>query len=127
MEENRSLSIPTPEEPPIQYSQPVPLVEGSHVMQATCNKFRVLLQVVPVTLYGPCGQLNTHALFDPGSTCALIRGDVADQLDLDGPPTSLDLFGIKVTSHLKTKRVSFNICSVNEDSTRYLVENALVA
>ena len=82
-----------------------------------------LLQVVPVTLYGPCGQLNAHALLDPGSTCSLIRGDVADQLHLDGPPTSLDLFGI----HLKTKRVSFNIGPVDKDSTRYLVENALVA
>ena len=80
-----------------------PLVEGSHVMQATCNKSRVLLQVVPVTLYGPCGQLNSHALLDPGSTCSLIPGDVADQLNLDGPPTSLDLFGIEVTSNFKTK------------------------
>ena len=62
-----------------------------------------------------------------GSTCSLIRGDIADQLDLDGPPTSLDLFGIQVTSHLKTKRVSFNIGPVDEDSTHYLVENALVA
>ena len=127
IEENRPLSIPTPEEPPIQHSQPEPLVEGSHVMQATSNKSRVLLQVVPVTLYGPCGQLNAHALLDSGGTCSLIRGDVADQLDLDGPPTSLDLFGIQVTSHLKTKRVSFNIGPVDEDSTRYLVENALVA
>ena len=32
---------------------------------------------------------------------SLIRGDVADQLNLDGPTTSLDLFGIQVTSHLK--------------------------
>ena len=127
MEENKSLSVPSSEEPPIQHSQPEPLVEGSHVMQATSNKSRVLLQVVPVTLYGPCSQLNVHALLDSGSTCSLIRGDVADQLNLDGPTTSLDLFGIQVTSHLKTKRVSFNIAPVNEDSTRYLVENALVA
>lgn len=34
----------------------------------------------------------------------------------------LDLFGIQVSSHLSTKRVSFNI-----GPTRYLVENALVA
>ncbi|XP_022806184.1 uncharacterized protein LOC111343295 [Stylophora pistillata] len=126
-EEHKSLSIPSPVEPPIQPSQPEPLVEGSHVMQATSNKSRVLLQVVPVTLYGPCDQLNAHALLDPGSTCSLIRGDVADQLNLDGPTASLDLFGIQVTSHLKTKRVSFNVGPVNETSTHYLVENALVA
>ncbi|XP_068689871.1 uncharacterized protein [Montipora foliosa] len=130
MEENKSLSIPSPEESPIQHSQPEPLVEGSHVMQATSNKSRLLLQVVLVTLYG-CVRLaqwlNAHALLDPGSTWSLIRGDVADQLNLDRPTTSLDLFGIQVTSHLKTKRVSFNIGPVNEDSTRYLVENDLVA
>ena len=73
MEEDNSTSVPTPEEPPMQPSHPEPLVASSHVMQATCNKSRVLLQVVPVTLYGPCGQLNTHALLDPGSTCSLIR------------------------------------------------------
>ena len=126
MEEDNSTSVPTPEEPPVPPSHPEPLVASSHVIQATCNKSRVLLQVVPVTLYGPCGQLNTHAFLDPGSTCSLIRADVADQLNLDGPPTSLDLFGIQVTSHLNTKRVSFNIGPVNEH-TRYLVENALVA
>ena len=98
---NKSLSVPSPEEPPIQHSQPEPLVEGSHVMQATSNKSRVLPQVIPVTLYGPCSQLNAHALLDPGSTCSLVRGDVADQLNLDGPTTSLDLFGIQVTSHFK--------------------------
>ena len=96
-------------------------------MRSTSNKSRVLLQVVPVTLYGPCSQLNVHAILDSGSSRSLIRGEVADQLNLDGPTTSLDLFGIQVTSHLKTKQVSFNIGSVNEDSTRYLVENALVA
>ncbi len=48
---------------------------------------------------------------------------------MDSPLASVDLFGIQVTSHLNTKRVSFNIVPVNEH-TRYLVvlvENALVA
>ena len=47
MEENKSLSVPSLEEPPIQHSQLEPFVEGSQVMQATSNKSRVLLQVVP--------------------------------------------------------------------------------
>ena len=62
MEENKPLSIPSLEEPLTQPSQPELLVEGSHVMQATSNKSRALLQVVPVTLYGPCSQLNAYAL-----------------------------------------------------------------
>ena len=48
------------------------------------SKSRVLLQVVPVTLYGPGGQLNTHALLDSGSTCSLVVEDIANALNLDG-------------------------------------------
>ena len=65
-----------------------------------------------------------HALLDPGSTSSLIRGDETAHLHLDGPTSSLDLFGIQVTCHLKKKRVSFNVGPANEDLTRYLVENA---
>ena len=39
MEEENTTSVPTPEEPPIQPSQPEPVVVSSHVLQATCNKF----------------------------------------------------------------------------------------
>ena len=39
LEENKSLSVPSHEEPPIRHRrQPEPLVEGSHVMQFTSNK-----------------------------------------------------------------------------------------
>lgn len=37
----------------------------------------VLLQVVPVTLYGPKGYFNTYAMLDTGSTCSLLATDVA--------------------------------------------------
>ena len=120
------ISPPHLEVPPEQNSPPEPPVESSNVMLAS-NKSRVLLQVVPVTLYGPGGQLNTYALLDPGSTCSLVTGDIADRLGLDGPSESLNLLGIQVTSHLKTKRVSFNIGPVNMHATHYPVGNALVA
>ena len=116
----------------MQPSHPEPLVASSHVMQATCscNKSRVLLQVVPVTLYEPCtcgyDQLNTHPPLDPGSTCSLIRADIADQLHLDGPPTSLDLFGISKSLRILTQSES-HLTLVLIMNTRYLVENALVA
>ena len=98
MEENKSLRVLSPEEPPIRHRhQPEPLVEGSHVMQFTPNKSGVLLQVVLVPLYGPFSRLNVHIL-----PCSLIRGDLADQLNLDGPTTSLDLFGVQGTSYLFT-------------------------
>ena len=78
MEEDNSTSVSTPEDPLMQPIHPESFVARSHAMQATCNNSRVLLQVVPETLYGPCGQVNTHALLDPGSNCSLIRADIAD-------------------------------------------------
>ena len=89
-------------------------------MQAS-NNTQVLLQVIPVTLYGPGGQVNTHALLDPGSTCCLITKDITDQLSLDGLSESLNLFDIQETSHLKT------VGPVNVHAVGYPVENALVA
>ena len=47
-----------------------------------------LIQVVPVTLYGPKGYFKTHAMLDTGSTCSLLLADVAEKLGLDGPPLS---------------------------------------
>ena len=91
------------------------------------NKSQGLLQVVPVMLYGPGGRLNTHARFNRGSTCSLVTSDTADRIGLDGPSESLNLFGIQVTSHLKTKRVSFNIGPVNMHATRFPIENAILS
>ena len=103
MQENKSLSVPSPEEPPIRHRRkPEPLVGGSHVMQFTSNKSGVLLQVVLVPPYGPFSRLNVRVLLNSGSTCSLIKGELADQLNLDGPTTSLDLFGIQIISYLFT-------------------------
>ena len=125
--DNGSATPPLhPEVPPTKHSPPETTTESSNVVQ-TDNESRVLLQAVPVTLYGPGGQLNTHALLDPGSTCSLVTEDIANQLSLDGPSESLNLFGIQVTSYLKTKRFSFEIGPVDVHVTRYPVENALVA
>ena len=54
----------------------------------------VLLQVVPVTLYGPKGYFNTYAMLDTGSTCSLLATDVAKKLGLEGPVESVLLNGI---------------------------------
>ena len=66
----------------------------------------VLLQVVPVTLYGPKGYFNTHAILDSGSTCRLLLADAAEKLGLDGPLESVLLNGIQKTSELLTKCIN---------------------
>ena len=119
-------SPPYPSSPPEQQIPTETTAERSNVMLAN-HKSKVLLQVVPVTLYGPGNQLDTYALLDPGSTCSLVTSDIAGQLGLDGPSESLKLFGIQATSHIETKRVSFDIGPVGVLASRYPVENALVA
>ena len=65
----------------------------------------VLLQVVPVTFYGPKGYFKTYAMLDTGSTCSLLLADVAEKLGLDGPLENVVLNGIQKTSEFMRKRV----------------------
>ena len=86
----------------------------------------VLLQVVPVTLYGPKGYFNTYAMLDTGSTCSLLLADVARILGLDGPLESVVLNGIQKTSELVTKRVNVQVSQVNDFGTQFDVNGVLV-
>ena len=86
----------------------------------------VLLQVVPVTLYGPKGYFNTHAMLDTGSICSLLLADVAEKLGLDGPLESVFLNGIQETSELLTKRVNVQVSPLNDFGTQFDVSGVLV-
>ena len=74
-------------------------------MRLMSSSDSVLLQVVPVTLYGSKGYFNTYAMLDTGSTCSLLATDVAKNLGLEGPVESVLLNGIQKSSRLLTKRV----------------------
>jgi len=86
----------------------------------------VLLQVVPVTPYGPKRYFNTYAMLDTGSTCSLLLADVAERLGLDGPSERLLLNGIQKTSELLTKRINVQFSPVNDFSTQFDVNGVLV-
>ena len=90
------------------------------------NHTSVLLQVVPVTLYGPKEYFNTHAVLDTGSTCSLLLADVAERLGLDGAVESVLLNGIQKTSELLTKRINVQVSPVNDFGTQYDVNGVLV-
>ncbi|XP_060801917.1 uncharacterized protein LOC132902105 [Amyelois transitella] len=47
-----------------------------------CSK--VLLQIVPLTIFGPKGSMHVHGLIDGGSTATLLAADIADHLGLHG-------------------------------------------
>ena len=90
----------------------------------------VLLQEVPVTLYGPRGYFNTHAMLDTGRTCSLILTDVAEKLGLEGPLESVVLNGFQKTSELLTKqltkRINVQVSPVNDFRTQFDVNGVLV-
>ena len=86
----------------------------------------MLLQVVPVTLYGPKGYFNTRAMLDTGSTCRLLLADVAARLGLDGPSESVLLNEIQKTSELLTKRINVQVSPVNDFNTQFDVNGILV-
>ncbi|XP_053687000.1 uncharacterized protein LOC128736541 [Sabethes cyaneus] len=44
----------------------------------------VLFRVVPVTLYGRTGEVNTYAFLDEGSSLTLMDSEIADQLRVSG-------------------------------------------
>jgi hypothetical protein len=65
----------------------------------------VLLQVIPVTVHGPNGYMNTHAMLDSGSTCSLVLSSVAEKLDLEGSEERIILNGIQGTSELNSREL----------------------
>ncbi len=86
----------------------------------------ILLQVIPITIYGPNGCLNTHAMLDNGSTCSLVLASVADKLGLEGSQERIVLNGIQGQSELISKQVSMQVSPVNKVSPRCDVSRALV-
>ncbi len=90
------------------------------------NSGKVLLQVVPVVLYGKTRSVRTFALLDQGSTASLIRSSVADQLDGGHLGTeSIELNGVNGSRRCSVRRVSLHVSSV-EDSVRHAMPNVLV-
>ena len=86
----------------------------------------MLLQVIPITVHGPSGYLNTHAMLDNGSTCSLVLAAVADKLGLEGLQERVILNAIQGKSELNSKRVSMHVSPVNLVSPLYEVSRALV-
>ena len=66
----------------------------------------VYLQVVPVKIQGEngVGAIETFAILDDGSSDTLIRRDIADKLNLEGPEQLLCLGNIENNGTLRSSR-----------------------
>ncbi|XP_055623324.1 uncharacterized protein LOC129766751 [Toxorhynchites rutilus septentrionalis] len=73
-----------------------------------------LFRVIPVTLYGEKGQINTHAFLDDGSSVTLVEQAIVDSLGVEGKTESLCIQwtgGINKTFS-GVQRVKMNISGV---------------
>ena len=93
---------------------------GEHCSTSSSNGVKrpqVLLQVLPVTLHGPAASIDTHAMLDMGSTCSLIRTDIARKAGLRGPKEKMTLNGIQQKSVFTSQNVGFQISPVGPRRT----------
>ncbi|XP_053699354.1 uncharacterized protein LOC128746327 [Sabethes cyaneus] len=71
----------------------------------------VLFRIVPVTLHGQTGEVNTYAFLDEGSSLTLIENGIAEQLGVNGATQPLCLRWTGNTSRIeeKSKIVSLTV------------------
>ncbi|KAL0839259.1 hypothetical protein ABMA28_016019 [Loxostege sticticalis] len=85
---------------------------------------KVFLKVLPVTISGPLGEIETLALLDDGSTATFIDADVASRLGLRGPEGHIQVQGVGgMIRQDKTFYVDFKIKGKYTQET-YSIENA---
>ncbi|XP_067644996.1 uncharacterized protein [Eurosta solidaginis] len=90
--------------------------------QGECRS--ILFKVIPVTLFGPKGHMETHAMFDEDSSISLLEEDVANQLGLNGQSSSLTLqwYG-ENTATEKSRIVSLEVQG-NQGGAPFPLKNA---
>lgn len=88
----------------------------------------VLLNVVPVIVTSePGNSISTYAFMDNGCTDSLIDQQLADQLDIQGVPTEIQINTI-TNSHvpLESQRVKFTVTAADGCGEDIIVEGAYV-
>ena len=96
----------------------------------TCHNQRqqgaTLFRIVPVKLYGPETTLETFAFLDEGSSLTLIEEELANDLNLNGTPSSLCLrwTADMVRNEEASKRVSLRISGSHHNAKEFRISDA---
>ncbi|XP_055632447.1 uncharacterized protein LOC129772938 [Toxorhynchites rutilus septentrionalis] len=98
----------------VQAAQRKSQTEDHHVHQDQLSK--LLFRIVPVTLYGRTGSIDTFAFLDEGSSLTMIESSLADNLEVNGYDKPLCL---KWTSNVtreekQSRRVTFEISGIGK-------------
>ena len=73
------------------------------------DRSKVVLQILPLTVYGPNGRRTVNVMLDLGSQVTLIREQLADDLGLQGPTESLTLGTVGGNKGYPSRRVDFSL------------------
>ena len=82
----------------------------------TLTRNRVLLKVLPITLFGTNGHINTYVLLDDGST--LLDAEIAKRIEATGPHTKLSLQGIADSRALNNRSEIMDLKILGEGSSK---------
>ncbi|XP_062712313.1 uncharacterized protein LOC134289800 [Aedes albopictus] len=102
--------------------RPTQVVEN-HTHQLMGSK--VLFRIIPVTLHGPAGAIDTFAFLDEGSSLTLIESELANQLGVHGHSRSLCLRWTGNTSRVEHKSQAVTaVISGSSMKQRYTLRDA---
>ncbi|XP_055527307.1 uncharacterized protein LOC129719918 [Wyeomyia smithii] len=87
----------------------------------------VLSRILPVTLYGKSGKVNTFAFLDKGSSLTLVEGDLVAQLGLEEEPQPLCLRWTGNTSRVEKESHAVTVAIPGSEQQRqYKLVNARI-
>ncbi|XP_062714292.1 uncharacterized protein LOC134291044 [Aedes albopictus] len=88
------------------------------------SQSKLLFRIIPVTLYGQQGIINTFAFLDEGSSLSMIESSLADRLGVDGysRPLCLKWTGNVTREENDSKRVAFEISGLGK-TERYWISD----
>lgn len=85
---------------------------GLHIAMPT-----ILFRIIPVRLYGKCGEIDTYAFLDDGSSSTLIEDELATQLGIDGKkePLCLRWTGEVTRMESNSRRIQLTISGISSN------------
>lgn len=93
-----------------------------HLQQVDLVK--LFFRIIPVTLHGPTGSINTFAFLDEGSSLTFIETSLANQLGIDGyeHPLCLKWTGNVTRDEKQSCRIAVEISGIRSEN-RYWMRN----
>jgi len=101
---------------------PVETVEEVNLMDNNYNS-DTIMQIIPVRVSGPKGEVKAYAFVDNGSSLSLVTSQLADQLGLEGESTPLCIKTLNsFISQPNSRKVKFSISGDFNGAKDFVIE-----